>query len=118
MIKLAPIRPDNFVGKTLDLIQPVKIGRQVSAGDPPLPHNGIFNSPVLSRNHALIFFENGKVYIKDTRSSNGTYLNGNRLSAESTESAIHELHSGDILEFGVDFADEETPKGRYEHFEI
>lgn len=36
---------------------------------------------------------------KDTKSSNGTFVNNNRLTAEGEN---HEVSSGDIVQFGVD----------------
>lgn len=41
-------------------------------------------------------------YIKDTKSSNGTYVNNQRLSKVGEESEKHQVFSGDILQFGVD----------------
>lgn len=40
--------------------------------------------------------------IQDTKSSNGTFVNNNRLSAGGVESVPHEVCSGDIVQFGVD----------------
>ena len=40
-------------------------------------------------------------YIKDTKSSNGTFVNENRLSPSGEESGLVELKSRDILQFGV-----------------
>ena len=57
---------------------------------------------VLSRNHALLWYENGKFYLQDTKSSNGTFVNNQRLSKGSEESPAREVCSGDILQFGVD----------------
>lgn len=53
---------------------------------------------VLSRNHALIWYENGKFYLQDTKSSNGTFVNNQRLSKGSEESPAREVCSGDILQ--------------------
>lgn len=36
---------------------------------------------VVSRRHALIFLENSSVYVMDTASKNGTYINGSKISA-------------------------------------
>ncbi|RKP19783.1 SMAD/FHA domain-containing protein, partial [Rozella allomycis CSF55] len=70
--------------------------------------NGYFDNKVLSRNHALISAdEHGKIFIKDTKSSNGTFLNGNRLSQEGEESEPVELKEGDKLTLGVDIYQEE-----------
>lgn len=69
-----------------------------------------------------------QVFIKDVKSSNGTFINGERLSAESTESDVYELHTDDIVvrlasqfhssnslltsrslqEFGIDILTEDT----------
>lgn len=38
----------------------------------PTHTNAIFDSKVLSRSHAEIWADKGKVYIQDTKSSNGT----------------------------------------------
>lgn len=53
---------------------------------------------VLSRNHALIWYENGKFFLQDTKSSNGTFVNNQRLSKGSEESMPREVCSGDILQ--------------------
>ena len=64
--------------------------------------NAIFDCKVLSRNHALIWYEAGKFYLQDTKSSNGTFVNNQRLSKGSEESLPREVCSGDIIQFGVD----------------
>ena len=51
-----------FEERTLDVSNPVKIGRAV-ARCKASPTNGIFDCKVLSRNHALFWFEDGKVCI-------------------------------------------------------
>lgn len=38
-------------------------------------------------------------HLQDTKSSNGTFVNNNRLTAETEH---HEVCSGDIVQFGVD----------------
>lgn len=43
------------------------------------------------------------MYIRDTKSSSGTFLNHVRLSAAGNESRPVELHDGDIVQLGVDF---------------
>ncbi len=58
---------------------------------------------VLSRNHALIWYENGKFYLQDTKSSNGTFVNNQRLSKGSEESVPREVCSGDILQVAIQF---------------
>ena len=41
-------------------------------------------------------------FLQDTKSSNGTFINNQRLSKGSEESPPKELFSGDIVQFGVD----------------
>ncbi len=47
----------------------------------------------VSRMHSIIIYENGKIYIRDMDSKNGTYLNGKRIVKE-------ELKNEDILRIG------------------
>lgn len=85
------------------LDEPVKIGRSV-ARCRPAQNNATFDCKVLSRNHALVWFDHktGKFYLQDTKSSNGTFINSQRLSRGSEESPPCEVLSGDIIQFGVD----------------
>ncbi|KAI6038275.1 hypothetical protein EDC04DRAFT_2896687 [Pisolithus marmoratus] len=62
-----------------------------------------FKSKVVSRAHAEIWLENGKFFIRDTKSSSGTFLNHLRLSAAGHESRPFLLRDGDILQLGVDY---------------
>ncbi|KAJ3512268.1 hypothetical protein NMY22_g15384 [Coprinellus aureogranulatus] len=77
--------------------QHVKIGRQTNAKTAPGERNGYFDSKVLSRQHAEVWEEGGKIFIKDVKSSNGTFINGDRLSSEAVESEPCELKSDDIV---------------------
>lgn len=47
--------------------------------------------------HAEVWEHEGKMYIKDVKSSNGTFVNGDRLSAEGVESEPFELKSEDMV---------------------
>jgi hypothetical protein len=87
----------------------VKIGRQTNAKTAPTALNGYFDSKVLSRQHAEIHADRqtGKVFIRDIKSSNGTFVNGMRLSPENRESEPHELATGDHLELGIDIINED-----------
>ncbi|KAJ3533837.1 hypothetical protein NMY22_g7171 [Coprinellus aureogranulatus] len=63
-----------------------------------------FKSKVVSRAHAEIWVEaGGKFYIKDTKSSSGTFLNHVRLSPANQESKPFHIKDGDILQLGVDY---------------
>lgn len=39
------------------------------------------NDKYLSKNHARIFFDEDKFYIEDLKSTNGTYVNGEKISS-------------------------------------
>lgn len=45
----------------------------------------------------------GKFFIKDTKSSSGTFLNHVRLSPANLVSKPHQIKDGDILQLGVDY---------------
>lgn len=100
------------------------IVRTVKAGDPPLrigrftDRSGgnslsavaasqgklAFKSKVVSRAHAEIWVDHeGRFFIKDTKSSSGTFLNHVRLSNAGIESRQQQIKDGDILQLGVDY---------------
>ncbi|MCO5556064.1 hypothetical protein L7F22_009608 [Adiantum nelumboides] len=63
-----------------------------------------FKSKVVSRGHAEIWSESGgKVFIRDTKSSSGTFLNHIRLSAPNVESKPFQIKDGDVVQLGVDY---------------
>ncbi|GAA5968728.1 hypothetical protein JCM21900_000454 [Sporobolomyces salmonicolor] len=71
---------------------------------PTEPARVAFKSKVVSRGHADIWVDNaGKFFIKDTKSSSGTFLNHIRLSAPNVESRPFPLKDGDVLQLGVDY---------------
>uniref|UniRef100_A0A1B6DJM0 Sarcolemmal membrane-associated protein n=1 Tax=Clastoptera arizonana TaxID=38151 RepID=A0A1B6DJM0_9HEMI len=90
-----------FLNRALTLDEPVKIGRSVARAR-AAQNNGIFDCKVLSRNHALLWYADGKFFVQDTKSSNGTFVNNQRLSKSGEESAPREVCSGDVVQFGVD----------------
>ncbi|XP_069499785.1 sarcolemmal membrane-associated protein isoform X2 [Ambystoma mexicanum] len=98
-------RPNShpFQERHVYLDEPVKIGRSV-ARCRPAQSNATFDCKVLSRNHALVWYDHKtcKFYLQDTKSSNGTFINSQRLSRGSEESPPCEILSGDIIQFGVD----------------
>ncbi|GAA5934404.1 hypothetical protein JCM1841_000913 [Sporobolomyces salmonicolor] len=109
-LHLTPLN-NTFVPKQISLEPPgsrVKIGRQTNAKTVPNGTNGYFDSKVLSRAHAEVWSEDNKVFIKDVKSSNGTFINGERLSPESAESDVFELHTDDVVEFGIDILTDDT----------
>ncbi|XP_060080626.1 sarcolemmal membrane-associated protein-like isoform X1 [Ylistrum balloti] len=90
-----------FQERHISLIEPAKIGRSVARAR-PASNNGIFDCKVLSRNHAMLWYENGTFYLQDTKSSNGTFINNQRLCKGGEESPAREVYSGDQIQFGVD----------------
>ncbi|XP_032569716.1 sarcolemmal membrane-associated protein isoform X1 [Drosophila sechellia] len=82
------------------LLQPnqdCKVGRLI-AKSKACEGNAIFDCKVLSRNHAILWYTpDGKFWVKDTKSSNGTFINDNKLGSDPAE-----LHYGDIVKFGVE----------------
>ncbi|KAJ7119430.1 hypothetical protein C8R44DRAFT_877863 [Mycena epipterygia] len=101
---------DSFIPKRISLASPerVKLARKTNARSIPEEQNGYFDSKVLSRRHAEVWCEDNKIFIKDTMSSNGTYINGQRLSLEGTESGPFELKNADIVEMGSDIFGEDN----------
>ncbi|CAK7271575.1 hypothetical protein SEPCBS119000_004673 [Sporothrix epigloea] len=100
-----------FDRKTISVpFQPdtLRIGRQTNRNTTPNTVNGFFDSKVLSRQHAEIYADRqGTIWIRDIKSSNGTFVNGTRLSAENRESEPHELQTNDHLELGIDIVSED-----------
>ena len=52
------------------------------------------SSDLVSRHHCLIRLKNGKVYIEDLKSRNGTFVNGEKIDGR------HVAQSGDMLRVG------------------
>ncbi|KAA8917078.1 hypothetical protein TRICI_000750 [Trichomonascus ciferrii] len=63
----------------------------------------VFKSKVVSRSHAEFFVSEGKWYIRDVKSSSGTFLNSTRLAPACHESEPFPIHDGDVLQLGMDF---------------
>lgn len=65
----------------------IAIGRQMRNNDV------ILKAPSVSRNHAHLEYENGKWYLEDIGSVNGTILNGEKLEPHEKV----QLHNGDLI---------------------
>lgn len=64
----------------------------------------VFKSKVVSRTHALFQCNNdGQWFLKDCKSSSGTFLNHIRLSPASQELTLMPLIDGDIIQLGMDY---------------
>ena len=83
---------------------PLKVGRFIEPDPNPDTNKFIFKSKVVSRAHAEIWAETGgKLFIRDTKSTSGTFLNLVRLSPANSESRPFELKDDDVLQFGTDY---------------
>ena len=75
-----------------DTILPLAEGENVIGRS---PGSGIWLDAVsVSREHAHIYIANGRAVLEDRRSTNGTYVNGDRIAAS------HPLTDGSTLTFG------------------
>jgi FHA domain len=61
----------------------------------------VIEDPGVSRRHARVFPENGTLVVEDLGSSNGTYVNGERISGPVEVAAGDEVQLGDTV-IGVD----------------
>lgn len=75
----------------------LKIGRQNTPRTSNRITDGFFDSRVLSRNHAELFIKEGTLYIRDLKSSNGTFLNDEKL----TPLVDYELKLNDKIDLGT-----------------
>lgn len=62
-----------------------------------------FKSKVVSRKHCEFWCSQGQWYVKDVKSSSGTFLNHVRLSAPGVESRPYPVNDGDVVQLGIDF---------------
>ena len=88
----------------------IRVGRYSERDGNPNPPPNIpssapvgFKSKVVSRRHCEFWCSQGQWYIKDVRSSSGTFLNHIRLSQPSAESRPFPVNDGDVVQLGIDF---------------
>lgn len=62
-----------------------------------------FKSKVVSRRHCEFWCDNGQWFVRDVKSSSGTFLNHVRLSSPGMESRVYPVNDGDIVQLGIDF---------------
>jgi len=81
----------------------IRVGRYSDrdATNPAAPVG--FKSKVVSRRHCEFWCDNGQWWVRDVKSSSGTFLNHIRLSGPGLESKAFALNDGDILQLGIDF---------------
>ncbi|KAJ3012390.1 hypothetical protein HKX48_006299 [Thoreauomyces humboldtii] len=70
-----------------------------------------FDSKVVSRRHAELWTRDGQVYLRDTASSSGTFLNRLRLSPSGKESRPYPLRNGDVIQLGIDYVSDRGKDG-------
>lgn len=108
-VTLLPLN-DTFLKKQLLIAtfpETTKLGRPTGTKHKPDVNNGYFDSRVLSRNHAQLYIDGdtGKLMLQDLDSSNGTYLNDQRLGNDPIELII-----GDTVCLGFNVQTESTHK--------
>lgn len=88
----------------------IRVGRYSERdSQPEIPANSPsaapvgFKSKVVSRKHCELWCKDSQWYIKDVKSSSGTFLNRIRLSQPNTESKPFKIKDGDIIQLGIDF---------------
>lgn len=88
----------------------IKVGRYSERDTNPMPTPNTssaalvgFKSKVVSRKHCEFWCSNGQWYVKDMRSSSGTFLNHIRLSQPNVESRPYPVNDGDVVQLGIDF---------------
>ncbi|OBZ84689.1 E3 ubiquitin-protein ligase DMA2 [Choanephora cucurbitarum] len=92
----------SIIERDLEVGRMIKIGRFTDRSS--IQNHISFKSKVVSRSHCEIWqSHHGKVFLKDTKSSSGTFVNHVRLSPANTESRPVEIHDGDLVQLGVDY---------------
>ncbi|KAI9646652.1 hypothetical protein NHQ30_004649 [Ciborinia camelliae] len=88
----------------------IKVGRYSERDNQPTQATNVpsfapvgFKSKVVSRRHCEFWCTGGRWFIKDVKSSSGTFLNHIRLSSPGTESKPYPVNDGDIVQLGIDF---------------
>lgn len=77
-----------FTGQEINVERNMLVGRHQDA-------EILLQSTDISRKHAALLFRNDHIWVKDLKSTNGTFVNGERVEQEQEI----ELHDGDMLQF-------------------
>ncbi len=86
-VRLEIVHENNVVHSEAVGTEPISIGRSSS-------NHLVLRSDSVSGHHALVFREGDQVLVRDLRSTNGTFLNGQRVTGEVA------LKPGDVLQLG------------------
>ncbi len=84
----ATMRSGPMPGKTF----PIEEGENILGRD--LANEIVISDPEVSRRHARFFIRDENVFVEDLGSTNGTFLNGERISSPQ------QLRTGDVITFG------------------
>lgn len=95
-----------FATRTIRLLPrtEVAVGRANATVSHSCTSNGIFDCRVLSRKHASVWYEDGRFFIKDLFSSNGTFVNSVRVPGGQAV----QLYTRDTVQFGQVTNDNQT----------
>ena len=77
-----------FTGQEINVERDMLVGRHQDA-------EILLQSTDISRKHAALLFRDDHIWVKDLKSTNGTFVNGERVEQEQEI----ELHDGDMLQF-------------------
>ena len=86
--RLVVDQPVSKKGVTFDLGPEITVGRAAGC------QIALIDDTYVSQLHARVFERSGQVYVEDLGSTNGTYVNGHRVSAPTP------MHKGDSLQIG------------------
>ena len=87
-LSLLVLTPGKWEGKSVPVtVSPFLIGRDAKCHLRPA-------SPAISNRHCDLFVRDGKVYVRDSGSTNGTFVNEQRVQGEQ------EIRDGDRLQLG------------------
>ena len=77
-----------FTGQEISVERDMLVGRHQDA-------EILLQSTDISRKHAALLFRDDHIWVQDLKSTNGTFVNGERVEQEQEI----ELHDGDMLQF-------------------
>jgi len=94
-----------FIQKTIQLTSEKIIVGRSTKDRPAAVDNAVFNSRVLSKEHAVLSYKDDCFYLQDLGSSNGTFINNTRLSKGGEVSRETRVYTQDIIRFGSQAVD-------------
>lgn len=88
-----PVLTVTAINSPVQLVLTVKQPEYLIGKNPNMVNGAITHNPAISRVHCKITFAQGRYYLTDMGSANGTYVNQQRLEKQQTV----EINSGDYL---------------------